>query len=402
MSALLPLGSVLNRAIHEGRDEEVVSLLASGSDPDAHDENGHTPLTMAAQMRRVSIVDHLLRAGGNVSIRHTDSYTALHYAVRGMCDEAVVALLNAGADMDAVDSAGNSPLSLTIANGYRPIFQILMEAGAAVNTISGYNDRTPLHIAVENYEGDAEDGCDILRALLGASANTTVLDKHGDTPLSLAMAAQPDHVEIVDTLLKGGASANLVDGNGTPPLHFAISTGCENPATSLLLADADVNTLDAEGNCPLAIAVLSSESSIPELLLAAGADPNIRHRNGSTPLHYAVGGTMTMRDGGATRTDEGGLFEEIVSLLLNAGADAAAVNGDGQAPADLLYGDEKNAGARLLLLRASAWPRRGWVVMLRARSGAVGGDGSVMSVAVEFLRGDRLPDGVFCTVVSFL
>lgn len=95
--------------------------------------------------------------------------------------------------------------------------------------------------------------------------------------------------------------------------------------------------------------------------------------------------------------------------MLGAGADASALNGDGKTPADLLLGDEKNTGARLLLLRASAWSHRGWAIMLRKRPVMIGGGHVIgteggrvdLSGAIEFLM--MVPeDGVFRVVVSFL
>ena len=46
----------LTLAIYEGQGQVVEALLVLGSDPNARDENGHTGLTMAAQMRRGPIL----------------------------------------------------------------------------------------------------------------------------------------------------------------------------------------------------------------------------------------------------------------------------------------------------------------------------------------------------------
>ena len=188
--------------------------------------------------------------------------------------------------------------------------------------------------------------------------------------MSLAILENPDYVEIVESLLQRGADANLRHANGSPPLHQAIYHCLKDVVVAFLSAQVDVNTVDAEGNFPMAIAVVNGmypDGSILQNLVEAGADLNTHHRNGSTPLHYAVGDIMMVPGDdvsiGGDRVDEA-----VVSLLLRAGGDAMAENGDGKMPADLLAGDETNKGVRLLLHRAAAWRRRRWVVMLWSRA----------------------------------
>ena len=63
---------------------------------------------MAVQMRRGSIVKTLLSAGANASTSHTNGDTPLHYAIWSGSDEIVGNLLDAGADMNAVNCRQNT------------------------------------------------------------------------------------------------------------------------------------------------------------------------------------------------------------------------------------------------------------------------------------------------------
>lgn len=70
----------------------------------------------------------------------------LHAAVEHECTDAVVSLLEAGADAAAADRAGVTPLHIAAANCHLDAVQLLLAAGAAVSaTDSG--GRTPLHDA---------------------------------------------------------------------------------------------------------------------------------------------------------------------------------------------------------------------------------------------------------------
>lgn len=124
----------------------------------------------------------------------------------------MAALLNAGADRDAINSAGDSPLFRAVDRNQGSTVQILLEAGATTNTREGLKDQTLLHRAVLSYDDDSdddEDGRETLVALLGAGADRNALDADGYAPLSLAIIERHERVVIVETLLEGGADADL-------------------------------------------------------------------------------------------------------------------------------------------------------------------------------------------------
>ena len=70
---------------------------------------------------------------------------------------------------------------------------------------------------------------------------------------------------------------------------------------------------------PLHLAVIDGNAEMVKVLLEAGADPNARDGDSETPLHHAA------RSGNA----------EIVRLLLDAGADPDVKNKWGIAPRDI-------------------------------------------------------------------
>ena len=110
------------RARGAGANELVDLLIAAGADVNGRGTEGVAtlPLMTAATLHRPDLVEGLLRAGANVGAARANGWTALHFAA--ICDdpEAVAVLLAAGADPDAVDDEGDTPLAIALADGYSP------------------------------------------------------------------------------------------------------------------------------------------------------------------------------------------------------------------------------------------------------------------------------------------
>lgn len=86
-------------------------LLVKGANPDVQDELGRTPLMNAARTGDLRSVLHLLehRADPNVATRKS-RWTALMWAARRGKVDVIKALLDAGADLRAVDAKGENAL----------------------------------------------------------------------------------------------------------------------------------------------------------------------------------------------------------------------------------------------------------------------------------------------------
>jgi tankyrase len=93
---------------------------------------------------------------------------------------------------------------------------------------------------------------------------------------------------------------------------------------------ADIHATDKNGVTALHHAVRFRSPAAVQTLIERGANVNqVCRRNGSTPLHRAV--TQTGAPGTAGRQTAA---LEIISLLLEAGADPSITNKSGKKPAD--------------------------------------------------------------------
>ena len=83
-------------------------LLQEGANPNIADNNGRTPLIVAAELGFVEGVEALINGGARVDIANSTGETPLIAAVHARNIDLIIALLEAGADPDLGDNSGRS------------------------------------------------------------------------------------------------------------------------------------------------------------------------------------------------------------------------------------------------------------------------------------------------------
>ena len=111
------------------------------------------------------------------------------------------------------------------------------------------------------------------------------------------------------------------DRAGRTQLVNAIIDGDDELATTLLGQGADPDEVDNSGWCALHFAALNCSKKSVEILIDSGANLDLRDQNGNTPLWRA---TMSYRG-----------EDEVISTLLQAGANPDADNNNGISPRSL-------------------------------------------------------------------
>jgi len=251
----------------------------------ATDENGSTPLILAAYWAGVAEVKELLAHGADPNAKNDSGVAALIPATDNL--ETTRVLVEAGADVNARTAVGDSALIVAARRaGAAPVAAYLIDKGADV-TASTQGGATALHRAAES--GDL----DMIKLLLGRGSNVNAQRKGGRTALATAVAL--GRVSAVRYLLSRGAKPNI----GDVGLDQAVLQGNFEIVKALLDAGAELK----DGREPLLVFACFSYNADPQIvkmLLDRGADPAARSQLGKTPLELA-------RERG---------YEEVASLLV--------------------------------------------------------------------------------------
>ena len=313
--------TALHIAAEEGHEALVSLLLAHGADANAVDSHRLSPLYLAVFKGRVGAVRALLDAGVPVNAACgtvAGQQTALHAAVRHRQKDVAALLLERGADANAVDARGHTPLHELFCGGRDPaeLFDVLLAGGADVNA-AGAEGMTALHESAKCCSRET------VAFLLERGADVNAADAEGNTPLHWALGRVHDtDAAVVELLLAAGANVNAANNDGVTPLHKSALLWGGAPFRALLAAGADLEAADGQGRRPLHCAAGRNNARVVKELLSRGADVHARDGDGATALHLACSAPPPCCCDGA------GAHRP----LLDAGADAKAADSRGRQP----------------------------------------------------------------------
>lgn len=307
-------GTALMAAAMHGHVEVVMLLLAAEANVEARTKSRETALILAAREGRAEVVDALLRAKAKVNAKMTGGETALHEAAERLhlrIVEALIAagasvsgksgsgpllsacsrsyvdwarregwpvdhsarieivrqLLAAGADVNAVTTAGDTPLITASRDGFLEVVTELLVAGADVNAQTAHPN-TALLWALERKRAD------IARLLIAAKADVHAVNRNGRTTLMLA--ADCGHLDLVQLFLDAGIKVNRVGKGNFTALMGAAREGHIEVLNMLLAAGADVNTVSDAGVTAVFLAAMEGRLDVVKTLVAANADISVK------------------------------------------------------------------------------------------------------------------------------
>lgn len=177
------------------------------------------------------------RAIGPISISDTVSKGDLFVLRR---------LLKKGISVNSVSSKKNPIISVAIYTKRLNIVKELIGHGADINKVNSEGD-TPLLIAIKMQYRKKSDRSDIVKFLLENGADVNRSSQEGDTPLHVVMEQRwRNNKKIVRLLLESGANVNAKNNENNTPLFLATRHHLYNLAEILIINGAtyiDGNTL---------------------------------------------------------------------------------------------------------------------------------------------------------------
>lgn len=288
-------------------------LLGKGADPDIRDDRGYTPFITAAYDGRVDIMAMLLEKGADSTSRTKRGHTALWAAAFESHVQAAQFLLKQGRNGDSIDEEGNTPLHAWILGkvhdlqraspnaspqpGFAGVKEhkktdeeflatgrALLEAGANLQAKNAFG-HTPLHLASAYLDPDA------IRLLVSSGSDVNARNNSGNTPLHL-VAYESGNVESAQFLIVNGAKIEARNNHDTQaqqltPLLAAALVGHADLVKQLIDVGADPRAAGMIGQTALHQAAWKGHLHVAEILLQSDVDVNARDDNGVTPLSIA-------------------------------------------------------------------------------------------------------------------
>ena len=319
-------------------------LLSRGVNVNQADtRDGHTPLHTAADWQQANICQLLVDHKADVTSVNTKGETPLLVALANQRlpwrdSLAVCCPLITNESVNVADHHGNRALHIAGRKGHIQIVQLLVDRGADVNELNEYG-QTPLHTAAGG-EKDCPELCSIL---LKHNAKVDAVDKDGNQPLHLAWKQW--HTAIVRLLLSHGTDVTALNKQQRKPSHIANES---------VLKSCEVHN----GNHALHVAAQKGHIQTVQLLVDCGADVHALNEYRQTPLHTAAGGE---RD-----------CHKLCSILLEHDAKIDAVDKDGNRPLHLAWIQRHMKICHLLLsngANANAWTKDGETLLHTAAGG---------------------------------
>ena len=392
VAALLKAGANPNSAMPEGETalmtaartgnvDSIKLLVETGAKIDAKENwQGQTALMWAAAQNNAAAVRTLVSLGADknerskllsfpefkwetsgmvVTVLPRGGWTPLMYAARDGAADAVTALADLKADLNASDPDGTTALMYAIINAHFDTAAILIERGADPN-VADSTGTTALYSAVDMHTMgpmlsrpspkllDKLDSADIAKMLIAKGANVNarlkrpIIGRHhtptGDASLGegttpLARAAKSNDLQLMKMLLDAGADPKLTLKDRSTVLMIAAAGGAvvgayavaipvteESSIEAIRLCldrGVDINAFNTNGTTAIHSAVQRGAEKVVKYLADNGAKLDMKNKQGRTPLDIAMGvGAAAGRGGGGNRRGGGGTPRETMATLL--------------------------------------------------------------------------------------
>ena len=254
-----------------------------------------------------------LKGGADVNAAEVDGTTPLHWAVRGDDTETAALLLGARANANAANRYGVTPLSLAARNGNAAMLELLLKHGADVKAAdaAASDGQTLLMLAARTGKVEA------MKQLVGRGVNVNAIEPRNGTS-AVMWAAVGDRGDAVRFLAEAGADLNarskvtqyphtpaavvsdalepgvsyvgqtVLPKGGWTPAMYAAREGAAGAIRALAEARADLDAQDPEGTTALLFAIINGHHDAAVALIEKGAKLDVADKTGMTPLYAAV------------------------------------------------------------------------------------------------------------------
>ncbi|KAK0087935.1 hypothetical protein PV325_013711 [Microctonus aethiopoides] len=328
------LQTLLHRAIDDNKEEIAQFLIRSGCDlnaprrPGANGEGGEeahdncAPLHLCCQWGLEQVVQTLVEHGANVNARDAEGKTPIHIAIQNQHTQIISLLLcHPSLDLSLRDKKGLSPFATALTVRNNKAAQAILERLPTAAEQFDNKGRNFLHMAIQ------KDDMESILFLLSiqVDVNSRVQDVTQTPPLHLAVVSGNEM--LVRSLILAGARINDTDAHRNTALHAAAKAGHAAVVAALLQNNINFDSVNTDGDNALHVAVREGHVAVVRTLLTeCTLDAETVNLKGRNPLHELA---RCGRDNAATICE---LFLECMTQYPINNADA-----DGNTPLLIAY-----------------------------------------------------------------
>lgn len=264
-------------AASAGKLEAISALLAAGAQVNRETPNGFTPLFFALASGKAEVASALIAAGADVKHRGQENTSALQMALYQKNWAAAEELVRlGGGDVAELDREGRRPLHVAAAAGQGALVAALLERGAEVDALSGPSKITWV-----------------------TEANFGLPPPPVQPTTALMAAAKAGQADVMWQLVRAGANEHFVDGAGVN-LVLAAAQGRNAAALGLAIELAgDANVADKDKTTALHMLAggpyFSELPAMLRVLASHGARPDVPNSKGKTALQVLSDGLATVQ-----------------------------------------------------------------------------------------------------------
>ena len=207
-------------------------LLERGADIDSLDLTGRTAIYSTIQLEAPNeyLFNLFLDRGTNFRLLDRLGDTLLNHVISNRYLKGMRRLVSMGANVNARNLEGRSPLHIAAGNGFAEGVDYLLTSCFVDPNVWDNHLQTPLHVVLQKASGmDGEDykRLPVVYSLLRASADWTLRNSGGESPIGLAGKLRYIPIEITEAL----GSAQWYRENG--PASIWLKPGPDNAVVQL-------------------------------------------------------------------------------------------------------------------------------------------------------------------------
>lgn len=299
------LQTLLHRAIDDNKEEIAQFLIRSGCDlnaarkPGANGEGGDeakdncTPLHLCCQWGLEQVVQTLVEHGANVNARDSEGKTPIHIAIQNQHAQIISLLLcHPNLDLSLRDKKGLSPFATALTVRNNKAAQAILDRLPSAAEQFDNKGRNFLHMAIQ--KGDMESILFLLS--IQVDVNSRVQDVTQTPPLHLAVVSGNE--TLVRSLILAGARINDTDTHRNTALHAAAKAGHATVVSALLQNNINFDSPNTDCDNALHVAVREGHVAVVRTLLTeCTLDAEAVNMKGRNPLHELA---RCSRDNAAT------------------------------------------------------------------------------------------------------